>query len=344
MGKLAIIGLGLIGGSMGLALGRAKNVKADIVGYDRDYDVAQRAQRAGAVQSIATSPEQAVNGASLVIVATPILNVRRAFDEIAPFLQAGTVVTDTASTKTEVLRWAEELLPPDVHFVGGHPMAGKEKSGPEAADGSLFENRPYCIVPGVSAAEGAVQSIIGLAQAVGGRTFFLDAQEHDAYAAAISHLPLMTSIALFKLARGSSAWPELGNLAGPAFYDLTRLASGQPEMTQDIFLTNRENVLHWLDRYTVELQKVADLLRNDDREKMFRDLAEVQFERDNFVLNPPKREDGSRIELPSASESFMSIMGGALWNQRSKELSNAMEERAREREREERYKRRDLRE
>src|SRR5690606_29582268 len=138
--------------SMGLALGKASNVRAEIVGYDRDYDIAQRAQRAGAVQSISPSLEQAVRGASLVIVATPILAVRRVFDEMAPALQSGAVVTDTASTKTDVLHWAEELLPPDVHFVGGHPMAGKEKSGPQAADADLFKSRPYCVVPGVRAA------------------------------------------------------------------------------------------------------------------------------------------------------------------------------------------------
>jgi hypothetical protein len=188
-----------------------------------------------------------------------------------------------------------------------------------------------------------VHSVVGLAEAVGGRTFFLDADEHDAYAAAVSHLPLVTSLALFRLAKGSSAWPELGNMAGPAFYDLTRLASGSPEMTQDIFLTNRENIIHWLDRYSIELQKLADLLRDDDREKMFRDIAEIQFERDNFVLNPPKREDqGPKMDMPSTTESFMSIMGGALWNQRSKEITEAMEQRQRERQNEERMRRRDL--
>jgi prephenate dehydrogenase len=343
MGKLTIIGLGLIGGSMGLALSRASNVKAEIVGYDREYEVAQRALKAGAVQKAALTLEEAVRDASLVIVATPIMTVRRVLDEMAPYLQSGAVVTDTASTKGQILRWADEYLPSDVHFVGGHPMAGKEQSGPQAAEATLFQGRPYCVIPGVSAADGAVHSIVGLAEAIGARPFFLDAQEHDAYAAAISHLPLLTSIALFKLAKGSSAWPELGGMAGPAFYDLTRLASGTPEMSQDIFLTNRDNVLHWLDRYTGELQKLADLLREEDREKMFRDLAEVQFERDNFVLNPPKREEqGAKLELPSATESFMSIMGGALWNQRSKELTDAMERRQRERQQEDRMRRRDI--
>lgn len=343
MGKLAIVGLGLIGGSMGLALRKAGNVSADIVGYDRDYDVANRAQKAGAVQTVAPTLEQAVQGASLVVVATPILSIRRVFDEMAPSLQSGAVVTDTASTKAEILRWADELLPPDVHFVGGHPMAGKEKSGPAAAEAGIFQNRPYCIVPGVNAADGAVQSVVGLAETVGGNVMFLDGQEHDAYAAAISHLPLVSSIALFKLARGSSAWPELGSLAGPAFYDLTRLASGSPEMSQDIFVTNRENVLHWLDRYILELQKVADVIREEDREKMFRELARTQLERDTFLTAPPKREsDSIKLSMPSSAESFMAIMAGALWSQRSKDLTESLEERQKAREQEERFRRRDI--
>jgi prephenate dehydrogenase len=328
---------------MGLALSKSSNIKADIVGYDRDYEVATRAQKAGAVQSVAGTLEQAVQGASLVIVATPILSVRRVFDEMAPFLQSGAVVTDTASTKGDILKWAAELLPSDVHFVGGHPMAGKEKSGPQAAEATLFQNRPYCIVPGVSAADGAVHSIVGLAETVGGNVFFLDANEHDAYAAAVSHLPLLTSIALFKLAKGSSAWPELAGMAGPAFYDLTRLASGQPEMSQDIFVTNKENVLHWLDRYVMELQKMADTIREDDRERMFRDLAQVQLERDTFLTSPPKREEhGAKVDLPSSADSFMSIMAGALWNQRSKDLTEQLEARQEARKQEERFRRRDI--
>jgi prephenate dehydrogenase len=343
MAKLTIIGLGLIGGSMGLSLVKNTTVKAEIWGFDRDPDVAKTAARAGAVQRLSDDIGEAVRGASLVIVATPILSTRRVFDEMAPHLEAGTVVTDTASTKAEVLRWAEELLPEDVHFVGGHPMAGKEKSGPEAADASLFQNRPYAVVPTLDAADGAVHAIVGLAQQLGARPFFLDPQEHDAYAAAISHVPLLTSIALFRLAKDSSAWPELANMAGPAFHDLTRLASGQPEMAQDIFLSNRENVLHWLDRYIAELQKVRDLVQDEDRERMFRQLAEVQFERDTFVQNPPKREDfGPKMDMPSPGETFMSIMGGALWAQRSKEMTEAMEERAKARQHEERLRRRDL--
>jgi prephenate dehydrogenase len=342
VGKLAIVGLGLIGGSLGLALKRAEPVNTEVIGFDRDYDVATRALKAGAVQAMAPSLQHAVRDATRVIVATPIISMRKVFEEMAPELQRGTVVTDTASTKGDVIRWARENLPEGVHFVGGHPMAGKEKSGPQAAEESLFDDRPYCITPSLNAAPGAVNSVIGLAEAVGSRPFFLDPDEHDAYAAAISHVPLVSSIALFNLARGSAAWPELASMAGPAFRDLTRLASGEPEMSHDICLTNKQNIVHWIDRYIGELQRLSELIAESDAETLFRSLAETQLERENFLENPPRRETGeSDSDLPTPFESLMGTLAGSLWQTRAKDITGAIEERMRDREREERLRRRD---
>lgn len=341
MGKLAIVGLGLIGGSIGLALKRAEPANTEVIGFDKDRDVGERAARAGAVQRLAPTLEAAVKDATLVIVATPIITMERVFQDMAPHLQRGAVVTDTASTKTNVLRWARDRLPREVHFVGGHPMAGKEQSGPVAAEESLFDERPYCVVPALDAAPGSVSAVIGLAQALGARPFFLDAEEHDAYAAAISHLPLVTSIALFSLARGSAAWPELAAMAGPGFYDLTRLASGEPVMSHDICLTNRENILHWLERYMAELRRLADLIEEGEPETLFRALAEAQIERENFLTNPPKREGAGDVDMPNSFDSFMNLLAGGLWSARAKDITGAIEERMQKREREERLRRRD---
>src|SRR5688572_29072053 len=132
VGKLAIIGLGLIGGSLGLAIKRAEPVNTHVVGYDKDPKVTAAALKAGAIQEAASSLAEAVKDANLVVVATPVIAVRRVFEEMAPHLSRTAVVTDTASTKANVLRWAREVLPTNVNFVGGHPMAGKEKAGPEA--------------------------------------------------------------------------------------------------------------------------------------------------------------------------------------------------------------------
>jgi prephenate dehydrogenase len=341
LGKLAIIGLGLIGGSMGLAIKRAEPINTEVTGYDRDPEVAAQALKYGAVTRLTGSVEEAVEDAAMVIVCTPILNVRRVFETIAPHLRPGTVVTDTASTKGEVLRWAKALLPDNVHFVGGHPMAGKEKSGPEAAEESLFDGRPYVIVPSPYAAPGAVNAVVGLAQAVGGKPQFLDADEHDAYAAAVSHVPLVTSLGLFNLVRQSTAWPELAAMSGPGFKDLTRLASGEPEMSHDIFMTNKDNVVHWIDRYVAELQRLRGLIQDADAETLYRQLAETQMERDTFITSPPEREEpGERGDTPNAFDSFMTMMGGALWTNRAREITDSLEEQRQQREREARMRRR----
>jgi prephenate dehydrogenase len=281
----------------------------------------------------------------MVVVATPIVSVRSIFREIAPYLQEHCVVTDTASTKTDILRWADRELPDNVHFVGGHPMAGREKAGLEHAGADLFDDRPYCIVPAVDAIGGAVNAVVGMAQAMGAKPTFLDAEEHDAYVAAVSHVPLVSSIALFNLARRSSAWPELANISGPGFRDLTRLASGEPDMGHDIIITNRENILHWIRRYSRELDRLANLIEDQDEdEALFRALTEAQLERDKFLEELPRRDDGkSSVEMPSSGDAFMSLMTGAMWQDRMKQAQDTMSERSRARiEQDERARRRRL--
>jgi prephenate dehydrogenase len=342
MGKVTIIGLGLIGGSLGLALKRAQPENTEICGYDANDEVMVRAHKAKVVDTIAPSASAAVKDASVIIVCTPIVAVRRVFHEIAPHLQRGAVVTDTASTKTDVLRWADEELPKTVSFVGGHPMAGKEKQGLHFAEAELFDGKPYVVVPAVDAAQGAVNQIVALAQVVGAEPRFLDADEHDSYAAAISHLPLLTSVALFNLAKGSNAWPELAGMSGPAFKDLTRLASGEAEMSHDIFLTNRENVLHWLNRYIGELQRVADQI--DDRENtdtLFKNLTDTQIARDKFLEELPRHPEAiPSVNYPDSTDTFMTMLTGTLMQNRAKELTGFLQEEGRRDEETERLRRR----
>jgi prephenate dehydrogenase len=342
MGKVSIIGLGLIGGSLGLALKRAQPENTEICGYDQNDEVMVRAHKAKVVDSIAANVRQAVADANVVIVSTPIVTIRSIFREMAPALQRGTVVTDTASTKTDVLRWADEELPKNVYFVGGHPMAGKEQQGLHHAEAELFQGKPYVIVPAVDAAQGAVNQIVALAQVVGAEPRFLDAEEHDSYAAAISHLPLLTSVALFNLAKGSNAWPELAGMSGPAFRDLTRLASGEPEMSHDIFLTNRENVLHWLNRYIGELNKLADMVESrEDTESLFKSLTDTQMARDKFLEELPRHPDAvTYVDYPDSTETFMTMLTGTLIQNRAKELTSYLEEQGRQEDEADRLKRR----
>ncbi len=288
MARIAIIGLGLIGGSLGLALKRSSLRDAEIVGFARSRHTRDEARKLGAIDQAASSAAQAVRDAAVVIIATPISVVPDVMEEIAPSLSDSAIVTDAASTKKQVMRWAEELLPAEVSFVGGHPMAGKEETGIEAAEAGLFDGKPYCIVPSVHAKETAVNTVIGLAELIGATPIFLDAEEHDSYVGAVSHLPLVASTALFSLVHDSTAWPEMAQLASSGFRDVTRLASGSPEMSEDVCRTNEENVVHWIDRMIVELRKYRELIKGNDDEALFQAFARAKRDRDAFLTGPPR--------------------------------------------------------
>jgi prephenate dehydrogenase len=326
MPRLAIIGLGLIGGSLGLALKRAKLEGLEIVGFDLEWGVGGNARRKGVIDVESRSLAGVVDGAAVVVVATPISQIKRVFEEIAPNLGEGAVVTDTASTKLDVLRWAKELLPEHVSFVGGHPIAGKETSGLDAADASLFEGRAWAVTPSVDASQSAVNAVENMITLVGAQPVMIDAAEHDSYLAAISHLPLLAAAALFSLAKDSQAWADLGLLAGPGFRDTTRLASTNPSLGHDICLTNRENVLHWIDRYIEELRRYRGLIADETQDELYKMLLKTQLDRDAFLERPPERErPSSNVEMASSGDRMLSFMVGEYVVRRTKEIERLVE-------------------
>ncbi len=326
--RIAIIGLGLIGGSIGLALKRAGLADVEIAGVARSRDTASKARKLGAIDVEARTPEEAVKDARLVIVASPILTFPPIFDEIAPALGEGAVVTDAASTKGMVAGWAKEKLPAHAHFIGGHPMAGKEFSGIDHADADLFKGKPWVVSPSVTAPESAVRTVIGLAQLAGAEPLFMDAQEHDSYVAAVSHLPLTVASALFSMTFGSAAWPELASLASSGFRDTTRLASGSPEMAHDIIQTNRQNVLHWLDRLQAELTRFRAVIEKGDSKQIIEAFTRAQFERDNYMVNgPPRRVSGEPMPKISVGD-FLLGTKVADYMRKQEDVTRAAEERA----------------
>jgi prephenate dehydrogenase len=327
MERITIIGLGLIGGSLGLALKAAKLTGIEIVGYDKDTPTAGDARRLRVVDKSESILQKAVRDARLVIIATPITAIRSVMEEIAGDLRENCVVTDTASTKAIVMEWASQLLPATVSFVGGHPMAGKETSGVQNAEAKLFAGKPYCIIPAPDASEGAVRVVTSIVQFIGARPLFIDAEEHDRYVAAVSHLPLVLSTALFTLVRGSPAWPELSSLASSGFLDVTRLASTDAELSHDICLTNREGVLHWLDRMVEELRRYRELLQEGREEELFKNFARAQLDRDTYIAaGPPVRESVAAEELPTSGEQLAALLVGQRLVRRVKDIGKLLEE------------------
>lgn len=262
--RVAILGLGLIGGSIGLALHKARAAQ-QVVGYDLGKGVMNQARKVGAIDQPYSALVDAVRGSELIILATPVGAMKVLLQDIASAVLPGAVVTDVASTKVQVITWAEEFLPSTVAFVGGHPMTGKELSGVEAADASLFQNRIYCLTPTARTNPNAITKVSTLIEALGARVRFLEPAEHDGQVAGVSHLPFLASIALMNTVAQSSAWGDAALLAAGGFRDATRLAGGNPEMYRDICLTNAEALTRWLNEYIRSLSTLRDRIAEHDR-------------------------------------------------------------------------------
>jgi prephenate dehydrogenase len=308
--RVTIIGTGLIGGSIGLALKAAKLPQLEVVGFDLDRDAISEARKRGAIDRGTPNLPEAVREARLVILAAPPLALRGLMQEISEHLPEGAIVTDTASTKVEVRRWAREFLPEHVSYIGGHPMAGKETQGIKHADAELFKGATYCVIPTPRASEGAMKSILGLVNILGAEPLFIDAEEHDQYAAAISHMPLVVSTALFSLVRTSPAWADIAPMVAGGFKDVTRLASGDPRMSHDILATNADGVIHWIDRLVEELQSYRTLLQTD-RKALFKRFSETQLQRDAFMLGErPERKPV--MEMPNTKDAVSGMLFGGM--------------------------------
>src|SRR5215469_13775940 len=261
--RVAIIGLGLIGGSIGLALCKGRAAE-QVAGYDLGKGLSERARKVGAIDQPYSSLADAVRGAELIILATPVGAMRSLLQSIAATITPGVVVSDVASTKAQVITWAEEYLPASVSFVGGHPMIGKELSGVEAADAALFQNRIYCLTPTTRTSPAAINKVSTLIETLGARVRFLEPAEHDGQVAGVSHLPFVASAALMNTVASSPAWGDAAMLASTGFRDISRLAAGNPEMYRDICLTNSEPLVRWLNAYITTLNQLRDHIAAHD--------------------------------------------------------------------------------
>jgi prephenate dehydrogenase len=311
--RIAIIGTGLIGTSIGLGLTARKERGYEVVGVDRDRTNSRQAKKMGALDREVGSLQEAAEGSGLVIIAIPVMGARRILQDIGEYLPAGAIVTDVCSTKAEIMGWAGELLPESVHFVGGHPMAGKETSGPAGASADLFRGAAWAVTPSTRADEQAVTIVIGLVESLGATPLYIDPAEHDQYAAAVSHVPLLASVALFRMVRDSQGWEDASFLAGPGFRDLTRLASGDPTMSRDIMTTNREAVLHWLGRLQQELSTMRAAFETGD-DALLDLFRSTQLDRDAFITNPPQRRIPEGPTPPSAQDAIGRLFVGGLYD------------------------------
>ena len=282
---LAVIGVGLIGGSLALALRRAGAVTT-VVGFDRDNAALERAAALGVIDTAAESITEAARLADLVVVAVPVRAIGLVLHDVALAMQPGAVVTDVGSTKGEVVRLARgELRELFARFVPGHPIAGRETSGVENAAPDLFRGARVVLTPEAETAADALELVRGAWEAVGGRVATAKAVDHDRIFAAVSHLPHLLSFALVSEIAARADAAELLGFAAGGFRDFTRIAASSPEMWRDIALQNRAALLEEIDRYGAQLAVFRTLIDRGDGPGLERLMTEARHARESLKGN-----------------------------------------------------------
>jgi len=262
--RISIIGLGLIGGSLAMALKRCVACDMEIVGYARRAETGQEALRLGAVDRVVDNLHDAVEGAAIVVLTTPVVAMQKLFKEIRGHLAPGAIVTDVGSTKVDVQRWAKLHLGPNVTFIGGHPMAGSAAAGMGGAKPDLFDDTVFCVVVEEATPQPARAALERLVEWIGARPLVMTAEQHDQYVAGVSHLPVVLASALVTAAATHEQWPSMSQLAAQGFREMTRMAAGSAEVRRSLCSTNQQAIAEWIDRYIEVLRDYRTHILHDD--------------------------------------------------------------------------------
>jgi len=262
--KIVIFGVGLIGGSVALALKKAGST-ALIIGVGRSKESLQTALDLGVIDAASTDIAQAVSDADLILIATPVAQTPDILSAIKPHLSVDTVITDAGSTKSDVLAYASDVLAERAkQFVGGHPIAGAEKSGVTAANADLFRSKNVILTPTTANSAEAISRVQALWQLCGANISNMAAETHDRVFAAVSHLPHLLAFALVDDIASRPNAEQLFSFAASGFRDFTRIAGSHPEMWRDISLANKTALLAELSAYQAELSQLKQLLEAED--------------------------------------------------------------------------------
>ncbi len=280
--RVAILGLGLIGGSWALGLKRAGAV-SEIVAWGRDQTRLDKAVEMGIVDSASTDMAVAVAAADVIVIATPLGTMASVFDQLVPVLPGDAVVTDVGSAKMHVIELARLRLGKKFpRFVPGHPVAGAEHSGFEAASEGLFEKRRVVLTPVSETDAAALQLIEALWQRCGASPVRMDAQRHDDVLALTSHLPHAVAYLLVDLL-AQQGGDDAREFAAGGFYDITRIASSSPEMWRDIFIDNKDSMVRLLDQYISGLNDFKQAISDGDNDHLMQVMQRAKSTRDGLI-------------------------------------------------------------
>ncbi len=280
LNKLVIFGVGLIGGSVALALKKTGN-SPQIVGVGRTEESLKTALELGVIDIATTNIQNALKNADLVLIATPVAQTPQILKSIKPYLNSKTIITDAGSTKAGVLYCAKEILREmSIQFIGGHPIAGAEKNGVTAAIATLYENKNIVLTPTVDTCKQATEVVTNLWQTCGAKVSEMTAETHDRIFAAVSHFPHLLAFALVDEIASRPNAQQLFSFAASGFRDFTRIAGSHPEMWRDISLANKDALLIELNAYETQLSDMKKMLQDEDGASL-----QTLFERASVARN-----------------------------------------------------------
>mgnify|MGYP001112289248 CR=1 FL=1 len=285
--KITIVGMGLIGGSLALALKKI-GYTGQVTGSDRDDDILNQALQMQAVDVATSNAEEAVLDADLVIIAVSVGQYMEVFKEIGPFLKEGAIVTDVGSVKNYAIEIATRYLPQYVEFLGGHPMAGSEKDGFRAASPYLYENAYYFLTPMAQNTDSTIIKLKSFIRSLGAYPICTNALEHDRIVARISHMPHLSAVLLVNLL-GQGKSDHYLSFAGGGFRDTTRIASGNPKLWKDIILLNKKEIIQEIQLMQEMFGKFKNFLEENKEQDVFDMLKNAKKVRDQI---PVRLKDG----------------------------------------------------
>lgn len=278
--QITLVGVGLLGGSLGLAL-KQRRLAGSVVGFVRRVASVAECERAGAVDLATLDLLRAVEAAELIVLCTPIAQMRPLVEQMLPAIKRGAIITDVGSVKGSVVQDLESLTArPGAHFVGSHPMAGSEKTGVRAASPNLFENAICVVTPTGKSNRAATRKVEQLWKAVGARVLSLTPAAHDALVSRSSHLPHVVAAMMVNFVLGGEHPEEQGMLCANGFRDTTRIASGSPEMWRDIAMANRQNLSRALDTFSNRLRDFRRALKKGDSRDIVSFFEQAKQKRD----------------------------------------------------------------
>jgi len=302
--RVTIVGLGLVGASLGLAIRKARP-EVEVVGHDSSSDATRRAQKLGAIEKSEWNLINACERADVLVLATPAQAVREIMKVAGPYMQNVRAVTDTAGSKRDVLAWADQLVP-GVPFVGGDPIVGS-LDGESAPRADLFQGVTYCLCPSPSTTHDAVNLVVGFVELLGAQPFFVDPAEHDGLVSVADHLSFVLSTALLRMVAGGNApskiAADLHRMIGPTFRRTAGYSSEDPMTYRDLCLTNRDAIVRSIGELRESLDELSALVQEGDEKKLetlFTDSYTTRHAASRSYRDPDQEAQSDAIRGPNA--------------------------------------------